>query len=67
MIKLTKACNKFKETLSANKEALFYVESAFDGDDLKSSLKRSQFEEMNEKIFSKLTQPIEEVLQKSNK
>jgi molecular chaperone DnaK (HSP70) len=53
--------------LSANKEALFYVESAFDGDDLKSSLKRSQFEEMNEKIFSKLTQPIEEVLQKSNK
>jgi hypoxia up-regulated 1 len=38
------------------------VESAFDGEDLKSSLKRSQFEELNEKIFSKLTFPIEEVI-----
>jgi len=38
------------------------VESAFEGEDLKSSLKRSQFEELNEIIFSKLTLPIEEVI-----
>ena len=40
MIKLLKACNKIKETLSANKEAPFFVESLHDGEDLKSKITR---------------------------
>jgi len=36
MIKLLKACNKIKETLSANKETPFFVENLYEGHDLKS-------------------------------
>ena len=38
------AIEKMRKVLSANKEAPFFVEGAFDGEDLKSSLKRSDFE-----------------------
>ena len=34
MIKLLKASNKLKETLSANKESNFYIESFFEDRDL---------------------------------
>lgn len=47
MIKLLKACNKLKETLSANKEAPFFVESLYDGEDLRSKLDRTTFENLN--------------------
>ena len=51
MIKLLKACNKLKETLSANKETPFFVENLHDGFDLRSKITRAQFEEMNKELF----------------
>jgi hypoxia up-regulated 1 len=51
MIKILKEANKFKETLSANKEASFFVENLYDGIDLRSSLSRVEFEKMCQPMF----------------
>ncbi len=51
MSRLLQECNKIKEVLSANKEALFQVEGLVDGNDFKSKIERKVFEEKSEKIF----------------
>lgn len=48
MSRLLSECNKLKEVLSANKEALFQVEGLVDGNDFKSKIERKLFEEKSE-------------------
>jgi len=66
MIKLLKASNSLKETLSANKESPFFVESLFDGEDLRSRMSRSTFEKLNIEAFESIIRPIEQVLAEAN-
>lgn len=67
MIKLLKESNKFKETLSANKDAMFYSENLFEGVDFKSHIQRSQFEEKSQHLLNYVTSPIDYVLKLGNR
>lgn len=44
MVRLLAECNKLKEVLSANKEAVFQVEGLYDGNDFRSKIDRVTFE-----------------------
>jgi len=65
--KLLKESNRLKEILSANKQAQFYLENLFESTDLKSTVERHQFEEINKDLLAKLIRPIDEVLAKAGK
>ncbi|CAK65920.1 unnamed protein product (macronuclear) [Paramecium tetraurelia] len=67
MNKLLKASNKYKEILSANKETQVYLEGLIDGEDYTTSIQRSTFESLFEDRLQQLTEPINYVLEKSNK
>lgn len=67
MSKLIKEANKAKEILSANKETSVYVEAPVDDQDLKATILRSKFEELNQAAFSLLTAPIQKVLDAAGK
>lgn len=58
---------KFKEMLSANKEANFFIESLLDDIDFRSLIERSLFESKSSELLSLLTVPIEKVLSISKK
>jgi len=45
-LKLLKAANKYKEVLSANKEAHVYIEGLADGIDFHTTIHRSTFEDL---------------------
>ena len=66
-LKLLKAANKYKEILSANKEALVQVEGLNDGEDFFMTLHRSTLEELCRNEFSQLVSPIEKVLMIANR
>ncbi len=51
MIRLLKEANKLKETLSANKDASFFVEGLVNDDDFKSHITRQAFEEASAHLF----------------
>lgn len=67
MAKILKEANKAKEVLSANKETSVYIESLIDDVDLKATIQRSQFEELNQAEFQLLTAPIQKVLEATGK
>ncbi|CAD8142674.1 unnamed protein product [Paramecium pentaurelia] len=67
MNKLLKAANKYKEILSANKETQVYLEGLIDGEDYTTSIQRSTFETLFENRLQQLIDPINYVLEKSNK
>ena len=57
---------KYKEVLSANKEAFITVIGVEGGDDLQTKITRDEFEEINKDLISKVFSPIEDVLKKTN-
>lgn len=67
MAKLIKEANRAKEVLSANKETSVYVEALMDDRDLKATVLRSKFEEINQAAFDRLTVPIQKVLDATGK
>lgn len=62
-----KEISKFKEILSANKEAFFYVESIMDDIDFKVLIERSTFESISRELVDKIPVHIEKVLNKAGK
>ena len=61
------AAVKYKEVLSANKEAFITVIGVEGGDDLQTKVTRDEFEEINKDLIEKIYIPIEDVLKKTNK
>ena len=64
--KIRPSAIKYKEVLSANKEAYITVIGVEGGDDLQTKVTREEFEEVNKDLIDKVYNPIEEVLQKAN-
>ena len=64
--KIRPSAIKYKEVLSANKEVYITVIGVEGGDDLQTKITRDEFEEANKDIISKVYDPIEEVLKKTN-
>ena len=60
------SATKYKEVLSANKEAHITVIGVEGGDDLQTKITRDEFEEVNKDLIEKLYSPIEDVLKKAN-
>ena len=60
------AAVKYKEVLSANKEAFITVIGVEGGDDLQTKVTRDEFEEINKDLIEKIYIPIEDVLKKTN-
>lgn len=67
MVKLLKETNRAKEILSANKEMTFFSEGLLDGNDFNGHISRAEFEEASAPLLSRITEPIEAILAKSNK
>lgn len=65
MVKVLKEANRFKETLSANKQSTFFIENILDGSDFRVAISREEFEQKCSPYFQHLTTPIQEVLNKS--
>ena len=64
--KIRPSAIKYKEVLSANKEAFITVIGVEGGDDLQTKITRDEFEEINKDLIEKVYNPIEDVLKKSN-
>ena len=64
--KLRPSAIKYKEVLSANKEAFVTVIGVEGGDDLQTKITRDEFEEINKELISKVFSPIEDLLKKTN-
>ena len=57
---------KYKEVLSANKEAFITVIGVEGGDDLQTKITRDEFEEINKDLINKVYNTIDELLKKTN-
>jgi len=64
--KLRPSAIKYKEVLSANKEAFVTVIGVEGGDDLQTKITRDEFEEINKELIAKVFSPIEDLLKKTN-
>ncbi len=64
--KLRPSAIKYKEVLSANKEAFITVIGVEGGDDLQTKITRDEFNEVNKELINQVYNPIEELLQKNN-
>ena len=64
--KMRPFANKYKEVLSANKEAFISILGVEGGDDLHTKITRDEFEEINKDLISKVYAPIEDLLKKTN-
>ena len=64
--RLRSSAIKYKEVLSANKEAFITVIGVEGGDDLQTKITRDEFEEINKDLISRVFSPIEDVLKKTN-
>ena len=64
--KIRPSAIKYKEVLSANKEAFITIIGVEGGDDLQTKITREEFEEINKDLIDKVYDPIEEVLKKAN-
>ena len=64
--KIRPSAIKYKEVLSANKEAFITVIGVEGGDDLQTKITREEFEEVNKEFINKAYNPIEDVLKKAN-
>ena len=57
---------KYKEILSANKEAFVTIIGVEGGDNLYTKITREEFEEINKELITKIYNPIEDLLKKTN-
>ncbi|UJR07612.1 hypothetical protein I4U23_011901 [Adineta vaga] len=60
--RLHKACERVKHILSTSFDAYIEIHSIHDEIDFYSKITRTQFEELNEDLFSSMIEPIEQVL-----
>ena len=64
--KMRPSAIKYKEVLSANKEVYITVIGVEGGDDLQTKITREEFEEVNKDLITRVYNPIEDVLKKTN-
>ena len=64
--KIRPSAIKYKEVLSANKEAFITVIGVEGGDDLQTKITREEFEEINKDLINTVYSPIENLLKKTN-
>ncbi|KAF2077447.1 hypothetical protein CYY_001220 [Polysphondylium violaceum] len=62
MFRLKCACENAKITLSTSNEASISIEALFEGIDFSASITKAEFEECLIHLFSKVTDPIDQVL-----
>jgi len=60
--KLRREVERAKRTLSTQHKASVEIESFFQGEDLRESLSRARFEDLNMDLFKKTLAPVEQVL-----
>ena len=65
-VRLFRQAEQVKQTLSANKDALFSVESLFEEKDLKRSVSRSDVERIAEPVIAEIEKVISSALARSN-
>ena len=61
-IRLLAEAEKTKNVLSANKEAMIFIEGIMDGIDFSSSMRRREFEELGMSNFEELVKPVKRFL-----
>ncbi|CAB5299411.1 unnamed protein product [Rhizophagus irregularis] len=61
--RLREQCERAKRTLSASTKAFIGIDSLFENIDFDTTLTRAKFEELNQKLFQFIMEPIEKVLQ----
>ncbi|CAG8720190.1 5932_t:CDS:2, partial [Gigaspora rosea] len=66
MGKLKREVEKAKRTLSSQMSTRIEIESFHDGKDFSETLTRAKFEELNNDLFKKTLQPVEQVLKDAN-
>jgi len=60
--KLRREVERAKRTLSTQHKATVEIESFFQGEDLKDSLSRARFEDLNMELFKRTLGPVEQVM-----
>lgn len=66
MARLRKQCEAAKRTLSTQTSAQIEVESIHQGIDFSLTISRAKFEELNNDLFKKTMQPVQQVLKDAN-
>ncbi|XWS20317.1 hypothetical protein CRYUN_Cryun31cG0091000 [Craigia yunnanensis] len=61
-IRLRAACEKLKKVLSANPEAPLNIECLMDEKDVRSFIKREEFEQISDPILQRVKRPLEKAL-----
>ena len=64
--KMRSSAIKYKEVLSANKEAYITIINVENGDDLQTKITRKEFENINKNLISQVYEPIKKLLIENN-
>ena len=62
MMKLKKACERAKRTLSSSSQAFIEIDSLYEGIDFNTQMTRAKFEQINQPLFQKCLVSVEHVL-----
>jgi heat shock protein 1/8 len=62
MMKLKKACERAKRTLSSSSQAFIEIDSLYEGIDFNTQITRAKFEQINQPLFQKCLVSVEQVL-----
>ena len=65
MMKLKKACERAKRTLSSSSQAFIEIDSLYEGIDFNTQISRAKFEQINQTLFQKCLTCVEQVLKDS--
>ena len=60
--KLKISCENIKRILSSDTETTLYISNFFNGNDILEKITRKDFEDLNENLFQKLKEPIDEAM-----
>jgi len=65
MMKLKKACERAKRTLSSSSQAFIEIDSLYEGIDFNTQITRAKFEQINQPLFQKCLMCVEKVIKDS--
>ena len=65
MMKLKRACERAKRTLSSSSQAFIEIDSLYDGIDFNTQITRAKFEQINMPLFQKCLACVEQVIKDS--
>ena len=65
MMKLKKACERAKRTLSSSSQAFIEIDSLYEGIDFNTQISRAKFEQINQSLFQMSFMCVEQVLKDS--